>query len=174
MSDRHRGRAICVVSLLFAGIWTGCFESRGQVERENEARAEVAREHAAERRAARRRAAEIESALRAGLRPVSGARPNCRFSAADVLPRAGIAVVGCADLGRRWPLSVPWAYLRCERAEDDRRLVLSTPEGVDYALDVNARLIGYPRIDPLLNGRAAEAPTEAVAPLVARAAPLCG
>lgn len=106
------------------------------------------------RQNASRRANQIEQSF--GVRFAHTApQPNCTLVLrSPPRPHLGIVPIACGNFPAPWPLNVEHGFLRCETAHHTptrRRVVFTSPQGAEYAVNVYARIVGYARILPLLN-----------------------
>lgn len=152
---RHAAVDFAVVVVLALGVMaglSGCGHgSIGDEADEFRAAAKIAVQNRIARHQAHARA---EPAFRA----LSGAfvRSGNQGSVCDVRTRRGSGpihgamAVSCGDFGMTWPLTVDHGFLRCEtgsfEASDAKRVVFTTPQGRDYAVNEAARWVGYGRI----------------------------
>lgn len=82
-------------------------------------------------------------------------------------------VVTAAELGERWPLTVPSVRLRCDN-DGPRKYVTASTEtkpGIDYAVNGSARGFGYPAITTIQ--KPGGIPYD-LQPLIDRGLQLCG
>jgi hypothetical protein len=147
---------LAVIVALVVGI-CGCGGSVGFDEKEQAREtARLARENNRLRRAARRETSKArQKIVAAGLTLIPADGSGCtKLTAGWRGPVDGVLLVSCADLGDRWPLTVGYGFLRCERGKDpagkvERRVVFAAPDAAEYALSEDARLVGYERIVPI-------------------------
>lgn len=165
----------CAAGFLLALIGAGCGSGRSQVQDEFAEQVEIAKQHAGERRVARRRAMPIEHAMRPKIRVVDLPTDGCRARFTPIRPRAGIVPIACGNLGSAaWPLTVQRGYLRCESegGQIGRRVIFTAPGGAEYALNSNARGVGYTAIKDIQKTTTSHGPAD-LAPLANRGLRLC-
>lgn len=103
----------------------------------------------------------------------SSATSTPRATQATPPPMPSPGVVTEADLGARWPLTVPSVTLRCEN-DGPRKYVTATTQskpGIQYAVNGSARGFGYPAITTIQ--KPGGIPYD-LQPLIDRGLPLCG
>jgi hypothetical protein len=134
----------------------GCGSGHSQAENEFAEEAELARKHADERNAARSKALQVQRSLHPKLHAAAHPEPGCHIEYAAMDPDRGMMAVACGNLGSRWPLTVSRGFLRCDSSgRTGEKVVFTTPRGAEYALSVDAGILGYASIEPIRKRTAA-------------------